>query len=463
MRLFGLFGLLLVQRQSAIYCRSTMAIKTPASVLLLFLAQGQFVTSVSAECCALKTVGNYSYTLTTWEGAIPDECKDSCAYTKDGYGESLYCFAPGNLPVVCLTCNPCSECDGKETRCENTPSCLYDTVNEVCSPKGTEETNEPCDPCSECDGKEPRCENTPTCFYDTISEVCSPKQLVENTVIFEENGEIFEQKHAYSPDTKEAVITVPAHGDYPETKFIMQGRSSNSAAAGKMIVASENRCSLEDMPDEINPEDMLKENRREKNTRQKKEVKMYRIQSDVREATEEEQQMLSETMKSACASKTIVVSSIETINEEEFLKTSIANFANKAASRIKKNETDNFEKNPQKNSRAICSRSYYGCATVGAKHCVRWDIVPENEEGDKPLVHYRGHVSHCIFCCPEPNTKFPVCKCINNGQRFATAFAITSESVGGAYDCTSTKTPYTRWDPNTNIAECQYTEGSCVV
>merc|ERR1719317_581626 len=134
MRLFGLFGLLLVLGFKEVYCRSTMAIKTPASVLLLFLAQGQFVTSVSAECCALKTVGDYSYTLTTWEGAIPDECKDSCAYTKDGYGESLYCFAPGYLNVVCL-CNPCSECNGEETRCENTPTCFYDTVNEVCSPK----------------------------------------------------------------------------------------------------------------------------------------------------------------------------------------------------------------------------------------------------------------------------------------------------------------------------------------
>merc|ERR1719320_908624 len=153
-----------------------MAIKTPASVLLLLLAQ--FVTSVSAECCALKTVGNYSYTLTTWEGAIPDECKDSCAYTMDGYGESLYCFAPGYLNVVCL-CSPCSECNGEETRCENTPTCFYDTVNEVCSPKvngtGTGEPNEPCEPCSECNGEETRCENTPTCLYDTVNEVCSPK------------------------------------------------------------------------------------------------------------------------------------------------------------------------------------------------------------------------------------------------------------------------------------------------
>merc|ERR1712013_75598 len=126
-----------------IYCRSTMAIKTPASVLLLFLAQGQFVTSVSAECCALKTVGDYSYTLTTWEGAIPDECKDSCAYTRDGYAESLYCFAPGYLDVVCL-CNPCSECNGEETRCENTPTCFYDTVNEVCSPKVDETRQDDC-------------------------------------------------------------------------------------------------------------------------------------------------------------------------------------------------------------------------------------------------------------------------------------------------------------------------------
>merc|ERR1719206_1007540 len=58
--------------------------------------------------------------------------------------------------------------------CENTSTCFYDTVNEVCSPKGTVPT-EPCEPCSECNGEETRCENTPTCSYDTINEVCSPK------------------------------------------------------------------------------------------------------------------------------------------------------------------------------------------------------------------------------------------------------------------------------------------------
>merc|ERR1719153_974795 len=116
-----------------------MVIITSACALLLFLFQEPFVCSMPDNCCEAKTVGDYSYTLATWSGSIPDECKNSCAYTRDGFEGSLYCFAPGYLPVVCLTCNPCSECNGMETRCENTPSCFYDTVNEVCSPRGTEE------------------------------------------------------------------------------------------------------------------------------------------------------------------------------------------------------------------------------------------------------------------------------------------------------------------------------------
>ena len=35
------------------------------------------------------------------EESFPAECKKSCAYTRDGEDGTLYCFAPGNLPVHC--------------------------------------------------------------------------------------------------------------------------------------------------------------------------------------------------------------------------------------------------------------------------------------------------------------------------------------------------------------------------
>ena len=97
---------------------------------------------------------------------------------------------------------------------------------------------------------------------------------MQNEVTFTENGQTFTQQDSYDPETREATIAVPAHGEYQAAKFILQGRSSNSPVAGKMIVSSEDSCSLEDIPDFINPEDMMSDdNRRNIDTRQKEEIK----------------------------------------------------------------------------------------------------------------------------------------------------------------------------------------------
>ena len=69
----------------------------------LITFQGQFVESKPLSCCSAKTVGEYRYTLATSPGPCPYRCKDSCVYTRDGYGQSLYCFSPENLPVICLS------------------------------------------------------------------------------------------------------------------------------------------------------------------------------------------------------------------------------------------------------------------------------------------------------------------------------------------------------------------------
>merc|ERR1719244_100530 len=75
---------------------------TSIPVMLLLAAQEPFVNSMPTECCAAKTVGDYSYTLVNFQQSFPAECKKSCAYTRDGENGSLYCFAPGNLAVKCL-------------------------------------------------------------------------------------------------------------------------------------------------------------------------------------------------------------------------------------------------------------------------------------------------------------------------------------------------------------------------
>merc|ERR1719308_724974 len=78
-----------------------MTMMTSFPTLLLLVAQEPFVNSMPTECCAAKTVGPYSYTLVDSPESFPAECKKSCAYTRDGEDGTLYCFAPGNLPVHC--------------------------------------------------------------------------------------------------------------------------------------------------------------------------------------------------------------------------------------------------------------------------------------------------------------------------------------------------------------------------
>ena len=117
------------------------------------------------------------------------------------------------------------------------------------------------------------------------------------------------------------------------TKFIMKGRSSESAVAGKMVVSSASVCSLEDIPADINPEDMINEVRKTQETHETEEVKMYQIRSDTREVTEEEKEGLSESMKSECAGKTVLTSSIETVSEEDF-----ANIFNRSLKRVNNND-----------------------------------------------------------------------------------------------------------------------------
>jgi|ERR1712096_20990 len=81
--------------------RTSIPLMTSIPALLLLVVQEPFVNSMPTECCAAKTVGDYSYTQVDSPDSFPAECKESCAYTRDGQEGSIYCFAPGNLAVHC--------------------------------------------------------------------------------------------------------------------------------------------------------------------------------------------------------------------------------------------------------------------------------------------------------------------------------------------------------------------------
>jgi len=65
---------------------------------ILVGAEGQ---PTQYSCCLEKTVGTENYTFVS-KGDVPAACSTGCVYYKNGSPESRFCFAPGNLPVVCV-------------------------------------------------------------------------------------------------------------------------------------------------------------------------------------------------------------------------------------------------------------------------------------------------------------------------------------------------------------------------
>jgi len=68
--------------------------------IIILCFQVAFGNPISPNCCPSKTVGDFSYTLVETEAPVPSECFN-CTYTRDDMQGSLFCFAPGDLPVHC--------------------------------------------------------------------------------------------------------------------------------------------------------------------------------------------------------------------------------------------------------------------------------------------------------------------------------------------------------------------------
>jgi len=71
------------------------------SLLGLLLLFSKDTTAVPTKCCGSKTVGSHSYSLVDTNAAVPETCKNNCAYSRDDDEGSLFCFADGTEVVEC--------------------------------------------------------------------------------------------------------------------------------------------------------------------------------------------------------------------------------------------------------------------------------------------------------------------------------------------------------------------------
>ena len=80
--------------------------------------------------------------------------------------------------------------------------------------------------------------------------------VISGGLEFTENGVTITQEHTYNDETKEAVLKIPAHGDYGDNTVVMVGRTANSNLAGMMLSSTERACEFHDLPPFVNPEDL---------------------------------------------------------------------------------------------------------------------------------------------------------------------------------------------------------------
>jgi len=295
----------------------------------------------------------------------------------------------------------------------------------------------------------------PACTCVEKKESQGGSVTVENEVTISENGETFVQTDSYNPITREAKIMVPAHGDFEKTTYIMLGMSSDSRIAGKMIVSSRKSCSIEDIPAFINLEDMMVDGSHKMiDTRRQVKVKQYQVRANTRKATEEEYNDLTDSMKDECEGKSILVSTTEIIDENQFLRRSMANFS----SILQRSNGVN---------RNGCRNVYYGCSVSSPYHCIHWTyqgLGTIGQPSQQPLITqhiYGGVEQYCTRCCQEDNTVVFPCSCIQDEQTFSTAFAIIRERDGWGFDCLK-RSNFCRWTAGTQLGNCRYTvNGFC--
>ena len=137
-----------------------------------------------------------------------------------------------------------------------------------------------------------------------------PKETIDTIETFEENGVIYQQEIKYDPEAKEAVITVPAHGDRKAISVVVGEKTT--------AVVSDTSCVIEDTPDDLDVDEFSNNKTETNGTISASKPKVYKIYTDLGEMSAEEQESLSEGTKNACGSKAIHKTKVETVDEETF-------------------------------------------------------------------------------------------------------------------------------------------------
>jgi len=312
----------------------------------------------------------------------------------------------------------------------------------------------------------------PKCLTWTTTTTTPPRTDIPNdfeeisSFIFIVDGEEHEQEAFYNNETKEAIITSPAHSGYSATISVIT--TKNETHPAKMLTCHDQHCYYDNVFDELflQPENIFKHSTRKTRKVQADEntITYYVVRSGHREITPKdyEYQNLSENMKSVGKGKKIFVSSSRITTEAPSSDLNIT--------------SDSDQKTKRYNRQGRGCFTNYGCVRNSVS--CRWSFNPEQLVGSGQTwisVHGIDVDETCSLCCNNdnvnPNRQIYV-KCsdiINVGpQAYNTALAVTGYDNGefDYYGCQTTAfsqnlgAPYSTYDPDCHTFGMHF--GTCV-
>jgi len=214
-----------------------------------------------------------------------------------------------------------------------------------------------------------------------------PEEFVSvSSFEFELDGEIHAQETHYNEETKEVILTSPAHSGYPEVTTVLT--TKNETHKAKKMTCSDAVCQLNDVLDELNlnPENILNQtsSRKTRKVRADNATTIYAIRSNHELLSSEEFESLPDSMKHVSNRRTIFKSKITLYSE---LPKSI--FSLSTSSKLQKQAKQSCTQ------KVGCQESINSCTWTFAID-EGWDIgVPFHvQEGDR----------YCMYCCGNDNS-----------------------------------------------------------
>merc|ERR1711973_995464 len=283
-----------------------------------------------------------------------------------------------------------------------------------------------------------------------------------SSFIFTVDGEEHAQEGFYDKETKEAIITSPAHSGYSATTSVITTKTKTQPA--KMLTCHDEHCYYDNVFDELflQPENILEHSTRNTRKVQANEntITYYVMRSGHREITPKdyEYKKLSENMKSVGKGKKIFVSNSKITKEAP---SSDFSFSSDQNSKRYKRQSQGCH------IRHGCVKNSVGC---------RWSFSPKSlPNGQTISVHGIDVDETCALCCNNDNVNpwwqmYVKCSDIINvgPQAYNTALAVTGYDNGefNNYECHSTAfsqnlgAPYSTYDPNCHTFGIYF--GTCV-